>query len=179
MNFSRIIVFVAIVLTLTFSTIETVLMCVSPVRYYAFWKWTSSFVAGSTVQKIPPGRHLKIRITGFLSTAMLAVIWLGMINKILNPNIAQMPSRENAQPVVSGASRAAGEWSGIAVSIVIIAFGVYALLRTESLERRLESAGVPRSPDKATNLRGNRLIGIGFIIAGGFCLFGVARMSLL
>jgi hypothetical protein len=46
-----------------------VLMCVSPRRFYEFWRWSAS-LASPMVIEVPPGRHLDIRIVGFIFILM-------------------------------------------------------------------------------------------------------------
>jgi hypothetical protein len=45
--------------------IHGVLMCFSPSRFYAFWRWYSSS-QGRMVSEVPSGLHIRLRIVGFM-----------------------------------------------------------------------------------------------------------------
>lgn len=47
--------------------VHGLLKCLWPSRFYAFWKWYSSFgFGGPMVQEVPLGPHIRLRVVGFI-----------------------------------------------------------------------------------------------------------------
>jgi hypothetical protein len=69
--------------------------------------------------------------------------------------------------------------NGLAVvcGVVTILIGLYSLFRPASVATYFNNQGVPHPADPAAHLLRVRILGVAFILAGGYFLFVTARLS--
>jgi hypothetical protein len=152
--------------------IDGVLMCVSPKRYYEFRRWLSNLsFGGPMVVDVPPGRHLDVRIAGFIFILGSVFFAYGLVRVLMSPGVTSEVHSTAGTYVI----QIKGVWGYVVIGIVAILVGLYMFFRTEFVVRRFNSQGHPHSPDPAEHLRRTKIGGIAFILFGLCFLFNAIR----
>lgn len=68
-------------------------------------------------------------------------------------------------------------WLAIVSGVVTILIGLYSLFRPDSVATWFNSQGAPHPADPAAQLRQVRIVGVAFVLAGGYFIF-VTGLSL-